>query len=93
MGYLSGDEMKRLFLIIAVLISIVACDQKKQTSHYYETELGYVRWQGFRCELGILTNNDRETVFQDDRKTIKCHPNTVELTEKEFDKSWRERIK
>ena len=73
----------KYILICLIILFFQSCEIKKL---YIETELGPVPYSRYYCDLGFLQNNNEETVFHTDGKSIKCNPNLIRMTFGEFTK-------
>jgi hypothetical protein len=68
------------------LVSLTGCNQNQTT--YIKTERGLLSYTEGYCTLGMLTNNDRVNILNEDSKPIKC-TGLIKLNKKEYDE-WEE---
>jgi len=64
--------MKKL-LLISLLLFVTACgDGVERKYNYIVTERGIISYSHGYCELGLLLNNDRDNILDENNKPIKC---------------------
>ena len=71
-----NTKLQAIFLS-ALLVS--ACGEER-TSRYIETERGLMGFGGGWCTLGMLTNNDRVNILDEEKMPITCD-GYIDLTE------------
>lgn len=79
---LNFKSAKMLAICLTVLL-VAGCERKPRTTTYIETEKGLVYWGHGYCVLGMLVNNDRVNIRDEDNKPITC-TGKVDLTKAEF---------
>lgn len=71
--------MKVLIIILSLIL--FGCGEDRKYT-YIETERGIVSYSVGYCTLGMLTNNDRDNIYDENNKPITC-TGYIELTKKE----------
>lgn len=74
--------MKKLFIIFILGLLLSSCEPHRYK--FINTEVGFVPYASYYCDLGFLQNNDRQTVFKLDGKPIRCSPLLIKMTKDEF---------
>ena len=82
--------MKRLILSVFLCLIFQGCDKPPKKHKYIETERGLVNYFGYYCELGMLLNNDRDNVMNENNKPITCS-GYIELTKAEYLEATKQR--
>lgn len=78
---LNFKSAKMLAICLTVLL-VAGCDRPPRKSIYIETEKGLVSFSHGYCVLGMLVNNDRVNIRDENNKPITC-VGRVRLTKEE----------
>ena len=72
--------MKHIIIAIFSILLIAACNEP--TSTFIITDRGLLNYNSGYCILGMLTNNDRDNIYDENNKPITCD-GYIKLTKKE----------
>jgi hypothetical protein len=71
-----------IVLLSVLLVSLSGCESEPRKITYIKTERGLMHYSAGYCELGMLTNNDRYNILDENSKPITCD-GYIELTDAE----------
>jgi len=74
--------MSKLLIAMLLLSTISGCEVGPHKHSYVATERGLISFDHAYCELGLLLNNDRYNILDEDSKPVTC-TGYVTLTEEE----------